>query len=250
MRLCILFRQLFVISSSLISLSLQVDVGILFAEHARRPYQIWSNVPPGRCCTPTPSWFGHGGVPSAQDGHALSATIAGLVQGDIGFVWADIRTVLWQGVAHPGCSRAPWQSRVGPGSFIIKDDPALLENPNTYGQYKWVTGISYISLPKALPNTNGESLWISAQGISTLILGGGKWLPDGVTIPIWKINKRETSKYKNKYKGYVEWRSPHFFKYPDIIEVEGVNYTDAYRGDLMYKDSGGKALNLTTFEPI
>ncbi|KAI4183080.1 MAG: hypothetical protein L6R41_005610 [Letrouitia leprolyta] len=238
---------------SLIDSSIQiVDIGVLFDEHNRRPYQIWSNVPPGRCCTPTPTFFAHDEVPSAGDGRGISATIAGLLLGDIGFVWSEklFPVGYVSHVRNPGCTTAPWQSRIGPGSFIIKDNASLPRN-----EYNFVVGVSYISLPKGLPATKEESSWVTAQGISRLSLGGGKWLPDGVTIPFgWKKKtKRETREHRrigNNFRGTVEWRSPHYYKYPDLIEVDGVNYTDGWRGDLVYKDRRGRVLNLTTFDPM
>ncbi|KAL8945892.1 MAG: hypothetical protein Q9222_007633 [Ikaeria aurantiellina] len=234
--------------------TLQVDVGILFSPVSRRPYQIWTNVPPGRCCTPTPSIFAHAEVPSARDGYALSATVAHLQAFDIAFAWAEQFTPNGvRAVQNPGCTTRPWQTRRGPGSHIIRDDDDIPQ-----GDFHWIVGVSYIRLPEGLPTSDDkkESLWLNVQGISRLSLGGGKWLPDGVSIPFGWKSKREQKKNEKKnrildrYTGTVEWRSPGFFKYPDIIEVEGVNYTDGWRGDLVYMSSEGKTLNLTTFEPF
>ena len=242
---------------TLISSSLQVDVGILFRAFAGRPeqYQIWSNVPPGRCCTPTPSSLGQDEVPNARDGMGYSATIAGLLLGDLGFVYAEkLASTDPQRISNPGCGSAPWQTRVGAGSFIVKDQ----FNWRTW-DYHWVVGVSYITMPKALPSTKEESNWASAQGISMMSIGGGKWLADGVVNPFGFNGKRKIKReapFYNKgriednYRGEVEWRSPHWFKYPDIVQVDGVNYTDEWRGDLVYKDNQGRVLNLTSFEPM
>ncbi|KAL8701353.1 MAG: hypothetical protein Q9201_004954 [Fulgogasparrea decipioides] len=236
--------------------------------------QTCTNVLPGRCCVPVPSYPPHDGIPSAGDAFGYQVSIANLDIFDIAFVWAEHFSNDWRStvgfpgfrVDMPGCKTRVWESRLGPGDFVIGDAP----NQWATTGFHYPIGASFIKLPQGLPTEKdkGMSEWLNMEGITRLILGGGMWSGDGVRYPFNKrriggglmrrmFGKREDDGYRNRARivraeatGLVEWRSPGFLKYPDVVEVNGVNFTDGWRGDLVYRDEAGRVLNLTNFTAI
>jgi len=158
-----------------------------------------------------------------------------LLIGDIGAIWA-IRDQGGQFVR--GCSGQITGTRVGP---IRRWDLRL----NTEFHPASFSGASYISLPKSLPPSEADSQWLTAEGLRGLVWGGGKWFANQVgpsSLSSQPFRRKRGVISENK--GTVYATAPSLWRYPDFIMVNGTNYTDDGRGDLVYRNETGVILDL------
>ena len=187
---------------------------------------VCHDILPGVCCRQP--------FTRAGQGYAYEVEIQNLFAGDVGVVWSD--RVPFEG-SSPGCSGRALETVIGPSrSWSVISSPS----PHEY------TGASYISTPKNLPPSDTESEWLNAEGMKALVWGGGKWFAKGVDpsqLTQWfpKTSKRGIT---SKDKGQLYASPPNLFKYPHVMVINGTNYTDDSRGDLVYRSDAGTVLDL------
>ena len=166
---------------------------------------------------------------------------------DIGAVWGARTTP--EGNFRTGCSGTVVDTRRGPGDWQWR-------GIETGSEWRPATGAQYVSLPKRLPPDPAASRWMSMQGILEMAYGGGKWF---TTPAAEKLCPPATGRPQKGLKGRRDIRSPlkgdlcigpaPRWKYPELVVVNGSKYSDAGRGDLMYADANGNALDLTKVFP-
>ncbi|KAL8648517.1 MAG: hypothetical protein Q9226_005960 [Calogaya cf. arnoldii] len=122
-------------------------------------------------------------------------------------------------------------------------------------------GASYIRMPQQLPTKlpGNKYDWLGATGIRALAWAGGSWI---ASRDFSRVTKRQESwntapsppapeNWQNSMSegiwrgGKVYHTTPPTSRLPDMMEVDGKNYSDGGRGDLRYQRDDGVMLNLT-----
>ncbi|KAL8849415.1 MAG: hypothetical protein Q9221_005587 [Calogaya cf. arnoldii] len=122
-------------------------------------------------------------------------------------------------------------------------------------------GASYIRMPQQLPNkvSGNKYDWIGATGIRALAWAGGSWIASRDSSRVTKRQESWNTAPKPPAPenwqismsegiwggGKVYYTSPPASRLPDLMEVDGKNYSDGGRGDLRYQSDDGVILNLT-----
>ena len=203
------------------------------------------NIPPGVCCNLS------AGVPE----HYLAdkITISDLVDRDVSFAHIyEVRDdpasfesqygyhLDWTEI-HDGCDGRPSTTLEGPLPYW--------EAEFSWDRPYYFLGASWISLRFAPPATKGESNWLGVQGVRGLEWNGGQWLAGADSLSQYRMNpgKRVLMKRVSRPidKGTAYFASPPAKRFPDLILVNGTNYTDDMRGDLVYKSPTGIVLDLS-----
>ena len=193
---------------------------------------------PGQCCMPPPTSSGYRTF--------LAVVFKSLLPQHIAAVWTS-RVV--PGQENPyisGCSGVVLESRAGPGLWtwhtLIEPIP------------KSATGASYIEIPARLPPDSETSHWLDAEGLLGLVWGGGRWFASesasrllGVGTSTGNgVTRKSTLKreIRSANKGTVYAMPPRRVVYPTFMVLNGTNYTDEGRGDLVYRSDSGTILDL------
>ena len=202
-------------------------------------------IPPGICCEalrnrPAP------GSRFVED-QIYHVTFSGMLAGDIGAVWGPRRTP--EGNLRAGCSGTVLDTRRGPGDWQWRGLEAGQE-------WQSATGAQYISLPERLPPDPTSSRWMSVQGILRMAYGGGNWFTtpaaERLCGPAMRgLRKRlnERRDIRSPLKGDLCVGPAPSWRYPELVVVNGSDYSDAGRGDLVYTDAKGNVLDLTQVFP-
>ena len=218
----------------LIGLSVQVDItftGIPSGYGHAAITNTCTNIQPGECC-----------MVIAFDG-ARTARFDHLAVEDITAVWGPERRVRSGGFAE-ACAHVVLGSRSGPGSWTWQSDE------QGTGAEIAATGASYIRVPKSLPPNPTTSLWLQTEGMLALIWGGGSWFASEGAKARWGRGVRPRSRLRREHswaeKGKLWAKSPPRMAFPDVVEVEGEVYRGNGSGDMMFTDSRGAKVNLTS----
>ncbi|KAI4183725.1 MAG: hypothetical protein L6R41_005221 [Letrouitia leprolyta] len=208
-------------------------------------YQTCRNLLPGECCSPI---FRRGprGEVEFSDLHDL----------EIAIVWRNEENPFY--AIRSGCDGRVLAAHVGPslpgGRWHLVWSSFL----PLAGQIP-AAGASYIRIPQSAPPKieDGTSAWIGGTGIRALSFHGGSWFAKrddafrkqrrDSTLPgpeTWQI----VSSRSILMGGTVYYTNPPKGRYPDLIGVDGKNYTDDGRGDLRYQSANGVILNLTALD--
>ncbi|KAL8896236.1 MAG: hypothetical protein Q9207_007802 [Kuettlingeria erythrocarpa] len=210
--------------------------------------QICRNLRPGRCCQgrPLPSTLltrlGIGQRGSSP--HYAVALVTHLQPLDIAAVWEpDERR------PRRGCTNRPFATGVGPGSFHA---PSLLDGP---AGNRPVSGVSYIKLPLKIPTDKRASPMLAAQGILGLITGGGKYVDPRSKK---SVQQKASDAYRifettmvsrrgiiSADKGLVFAQPPPDSVWPDLIIVNGTNYTESSPGGSFYQSAEGLTIDFS-----
>ena len=181
------------------------------------------NVLPGYCCT----------APEGPPGHEYgqSAEFRNLLTGDIAAVWSK-RSLL---EPMDDCSGRIMETRHGPARSWLYS----FNSP-----FPPITGASYISLPRKLPPSESDSLWMMAEGMLTMVWGGGYWASKFArNYP--RIPNLRSRGIISKNKGTFYAGPPPRWVYADMITVNGTEYTNHEHGGLVYQSVDGAVLNYT-----
>ena len=82
-----------------------------------------------------------------------------------------------------------------------------------------------------------------AEGLRALVWGGGQWFANQAgASTLSQVHSKRGIVSANKGTAYIT--APFRWQYPDLIAVNGTNYTDDGRGDLVYRSEDGMMLNL------
>lgn len=90
-----------------------------------------------------------------------------------------------------------------------------------------------------------ERVWLEIEGFLGLVWDGGQWLSR-------RVRSEFSGKFKRKRriisgeKGTAYMTSLSRRRYPDLFAVNGTDYSDHCRGDLVYRIDGGEVLNVTS----
>ena len=196
------------------------------------------SLPPGICCE---------ALRSRPEDNAYYVTFKGMLAGDIGAVWGARTTP--EGNIRAACSGTVIDSRRGPGDWHWRGLEAG-------SQWRTATGAQYVSLPKRLPPDPTASRWLSMQGILQMAYGGNKWF---ATPAADRLCGPASGGPHKRLKGKRDIRSPlkgdlcvgpaPRWRYPELVVVNGSEYSDRGRGDLVYADAMGNTLDLTQLFP-
>ena len=204
------------------------------------------SLPPGICCEAisnrpaSDNRFVHDNV--------YYVTFLGMLAGDIGAVWGAHTTA--EGSVRGDCSGRVIETQRGPGDWQWRGIEA--------GSEWWpATGAQYVSLPKRLPPDPAANRWMSMQGILEMAYGGSKWF---TTPAAERLCGPATGRPRRRLKGIRDIRSPlkgdlcvgsaPRWRYPELVVVNGSEYSDAGRGDLTYADAKGNVLDLRQVFPM
>ena len=191
--------------------------------------QICNEQLPGVCCRPpAPDIINFGTKARFEHLHA----------GDIAVVWNG-RNIPGVPIYITGCSGRVVETRVGPAAVWEHRYDAQFPS---FGQS--IYGANYLSHPRGnqLPPSPAMSQWLNIQGFRELVWGGGQWFAKGGGELVRKRFAKRGIVSENK--GTAYFTSPKYWKYADLIVVNGTNYTDDDRGDLIYRSDDGAVLNL------
>ncbi|KAI4273964.1 MAG: hypothetical protein LQ337_004263 [Flavoplaca oasis] len=216
--------------------------------------QVCRDLPPGRCCAARPlDDVGVVGGPNAgnlQPGHQPynKAYISGLNALDIAALWRPIPANNIN-----GCAGIPFATRPGPGSWQF---PFW----GTTGLGQVISGASYIRLPASIPKERAQAPMMAAQGILGLITGGGSWVAPTAS----KNTKDQMSsvqailaggrpwsrRVKRRVivrgdKGWVFAQPPRGSVWPNLIMVNGTNFTVIGEGSKVYRSEAGRIMDFT-----
>ncbi|KAL8857208.1 MAG: hypothetical protein Q9178_006263 [Gyalolechia marmorata] len=216
-------------------------------------FQVCHGLPPGRCCAARPLDDVVVDGPDAgnlQPGHQPynSAWVSGLRALDIAALWRPIPADNIN-----GCAGVPFATRPGPGNWQFP-------SPGTSDTGQLLSGASYIRLPTAIPMERAHAPMMAAQGILGLITGGGSWVApaaskntkdqinDVVAIlaggrPWSKLVRRRVI-VRGK-KGVVFAQPPQGSVWPDLIMVNGTNFTVTGEGSAVYRGEAGGVIDFT-----
>lgn len=143
-----------------------------------------------------------------------------------------------------GCSGSIMASRGGPGDWHWNAD---VDVPIEYNRHD-ITGASWIQLPETLPPDTQTTKWMMGEGILGLVWGGGKWFAnEQAQRAFGRVGGKSRRDIRSAEKGNVYSRAPVKGRYPSLIGINGMQYTDGGRGDLIYQNNVGHALNLTNW---
>ncbi|KAL8994944.1 MAG: hypothetical protein Q9188_006920 [Gyalolechia gomerana] len=210
------------------------------------PYsQTCHNLLPGQCCSP-----------AFRRGSRGEVEFSNLHDLEVAVVWRNEEDPVHN--PRSGCDGRILESHAGPAF------------PGGRWSWGWnyffigagqipAAGAAYIRIPQSVPPeiTDGTSAWIGGTGIRALGFHGGSWfaqrdnalrkqrredIPSGPEH--WQIS---TSK-SILMGGTVYYTNPPKGRYPDLINVDGKNYTNDDRGDLHYQSPNGAVLNLTALD--
>ena len=168
------------------------------------------------------------------------ARFEGLAILDIAAVWQP------QG-STGGCSGTPRDTTIGPGNWRY---------PDVGDSDVTLTGGSYIKLPTSIPKGQSAPM-LEAQGILGLITGGGKWVSKQAGSTLLQQAARaalllaagsqghQRRGIRSKDKGVVFAQPPGESVWPDLIMVNGTNYTEESVGSAVYRSEEGLVLNFT-----
>ncbi|KAI4231933.1 MAG: hypothetical protein L6R40_007588 [Gallowayella cf. fulva] len=204
--------------------------------------QVCNNLRPGRCCQGRPAVFAAPGVPPYPDFRV--SQVQGMAPRDIAAVWHRARG------AEGGCTGTSLASSAGPGNWRYPAEG----NANDI-----LTGASYIRVPDGAPE-DVEAPWVEAEGILGMVTGGGKWVAKGVSNMLQKLiderqralaeirggSKARKRSIRSREKGAVFARPPSVGVWPDVIVLNGTEYTEESAGSPIYRSQEGKMLNFTS----
>ncbi|KAG7005808.1 hypothetical protein G7Y79_00017g041900 [Physcia stellaris] len=194
-----------------------------------------NNLLPGVCCLaipPKPQRIFPG---DRYPDYPWSVEVSSLYANEIAAVWEK------RGDAE-GCSGTPARTMIAP--------------PSTFHTYYWgdfgtgvhkrFTGASYILLPKTLPPTGSSSLWLGAEGLLALAWGGGKWVSErGRNAGLTGLGGlRRRSMNPNEATAYLA--PPAWWRYPDVITINGTDYLSSNTSALDYHDIDGHVVDLAS----
>lgn len=212
-------------------LTLQVNVRHAFF----RGNAVCSNLLPGVCCLAIPPQSQRIYPGDTYPDYPWSVEISSLFANEIAAVWEKRGDI-------EGCSGRPARTMIAPPSSFLT---AYYDHWGT-GLYKKFTGASYILLPKTLPPAGSSSLWLGAEGVLALAWGGGEWVSErgreaaltgGGGLKRRSMNPNEATAYL---------AAPAWWRYPDVITINGTDYLSGNTSALDYHDVDGHVVNLTS----
>lgn len=145
------------------------------------------------------------------------------------------------------CSGRVIDSRAGPGTWTWDTvDP----DSNEYFPVTFVSGGSYIRLPEYLPPNPRLNRALSVQGILGLAWGGGKWFASPAAESLLGGRSRSVPRrdIRSATKGDVYARPPRTLVYPNLMRINGTEYTMTISNaeEVMYINGDtGRIFNLT-----
>lgn len=190
------------------------------------------NIQPGECCKP----------PIRYPAVMTSVLFRHMLVWDIAAVWRDQnRFELGAAYSNTGCSGPLIASRKGRGVWLWRQPPAGSANSHA------AEGASYIRLPMHLPPDPSILNYLIMQGLLSLAWSSGSWFASPAAEKVFGGQKgiivgREI---RSASTGNVYARPPLVSRYPDVVEINGTQYTAENSKDCLYSDVDGKSLNLT-----
>ncbi|KAL8788417.1 MAG: hypothetical protein Q9195_007296 [Heterodermia aff. obscurata] len=218
--------------------------------------EFCSNLQPGYCCR------------SRQGSTTAPPNYRVAVFEDLGPL--DIAAV-WQGDPVPrGCSGRVASSRNGPGIWRFPGAAGA----GTEGVV--VAGASYVRLPQSISAERASRPMLEAQGILAMVTGGEGWVSERASLRLQQqalrtasmlrnmllvggsldaagpsgFHPRKRSEYKQrvvvrKEQGVAFVQPPPRTQWPDLIIVNGTNYTEQSVGSPVYESRDGGVLRFT-----
>ena len=141
--------------------------------------------------------------------------------------------VLWTARDGLGdCAGTPIRTQPGPGDFRSL-------------HHTGYSGVSYIRLPKTTLRPDGTtSAWLEAEGLLGLVTGYGHWFSSRVKPGALPGATRKSRRgIIAGHRGTVYSGPPRWWKYPDLVTVNGTDYHSMNTSELNYSSADGLVLN-------
>ena len=190
---------------------------------------------------------------SAESARSWIVNVMNMLADEVAAVWAlsnvDISVVNSILNMDNPCSGRAERTLRGPGDFktYAWDDYARhmsAEGDGSYPPDHYFTGVSYIRLPKTLPIDRRSSSWLAAEGMLSLVWGGGKWMTErGKHTNIPRSEKMRRGR-TSMLEGTAYIGPPPRWRFPDLITVNGTDYRSPNTSALYYKSADGQVLDL------
>ncbi|KAL8768314.1 MAG: hypothetical protein Q9209_005453 [Squamulea sp. 1 TL-2023] len=137
----------------------------------------------------------------------------------------------------PGCSGVVVQSGAGPGTWTYRSAV-----PG-----RRAVGASYIRAPSILPPSSMVARWLSAEGMLGLVWDMGRWFAEGMEASTLAYASGSGPRLRardmvNARKGMAYMRAPTWWKWPDVVIVNGTKYRNTGTEELVYKNADGQVL--------
>jgi len=209
--------SLSLISLGFFTLTKQVDIKLDHKIYDWGLLQSCRNIPPGVCCRPALGdalytyWY-----------QSRVVEIDHLLALDVAAVWGAREDNGWWVL---GCSGRVVETLIGPARHWTV-------HYNDVSPNQFFAGASYIRLPQALPPSEELRPFLEAEGLRGLAWGGGTWF-SGRAGPSQSRQFHKKRGIVSENKGTAYLAAPSSWKFPDLITVNGPNYTDDSRGDLV-----------------
>lgn len=193
---------------------------------------ICRNVQPGECCKP----------PFRYPEATTKVLFRHLLAWDIAAVW---RNNEYLDASNTGCSIL-LASRKGPGSWLWAQPPAPVLTRSRPAE-----GASYIRVPWILPPDQKKSDYLALQGVLGLSWSSGSWFASPAVEKAFghrydiKVGGNRRRDIRSTEVGNAYARSPLRDRYPDVVELNGTEYSAGGAGGQIYSGDGGHVLNLT-----
>lgn len=169
-----------------------------------------------------------------------------LLAWDIAAVWRDQnRFELGAAYSNTGCSGPLLASRKGPGVWLWRQPPAGSANSHA------AEGASFIRLPMHLPPDPSILNYLIMQGLLGLVWSSGSWFASPAAEKVFggqygiKVGGIVRRDIRSAGTGNVYARPPLVTRYPDVVDINGTQYTAEKTSDCLYSDVDGNSLNLT-----
>ncbi|KAL9604097.1 MAG: hypothetical protein Q9219_000685 [cf. Caloplaca sp. 3 TL-2023] len=200
------------------------------------------NVRPGECCKTSE--------------HDLEATtkvlFRRLLAWDIAAVWRDDErpTLGSMGPDTTGCSGPLIASQTGPGAWLWRQPSSPVRSRQA------AQGASYVRIPSELPPDPRIAYHLVMEGLLGLVWSGGGWFssPSAQKLLGSKsgllLRKRTSVDTKPTATAIAYARPPRRVRYPDLLEINGSQYTLSDTGTKMYTSQGGKDFWLAQIQLI
>ncbi|KAI4287103.1 MAG: hypothetical protein L6R35_003640 [Caloplaca aegaea] len=190
------------------------------------------NIQPGECCK----------APLRYPDITTKVLFQHLLAWDIAAVWRH--NDHFEG-SITGCSGL-LASQKGPGSWLWRQPPAASTDSNNPAE-----GASYIRLPRNLPPDPKIFDYLVLQGLLGLVWSSGSWFASLAAEKAFngrydiKAGDMVRRDIRSAELGDAYARAPKKIRYPEVVEINGTEYSAEQAGKLVYFSKDNKALDLT-----
>ena len=202
-----------------------------------------TDLPPGECCKPHPDFFSDHD-PIRDSSISVTGLLFDQIAAGWSATWAPVAGTNFRNPDTIECSGAPVRRFFGPGTWWEATDHGDWER-----YYSWeapreemIFGASWVDLRTRFPPDSKWARYLQWQGVNGRGWGRNTWSAASGGVPFSRLVKRERlNGWAQRGMAYI--RPPVRWRYPDLYEINGTNYTKV--GVEGYRSSNGASLDLT-----